>query len=120
MTIARRTLTAPFSGMLGWNRPARSLSEIERALAKGATLLDVRTPGEFYGDALPRAVNIPLGELGHRLGELGDADSPIVVYCRSGSRSGVAENLLRRAGYRTVLDLGARQNGLRLTRLSGR
>ena len=123
MTTASWTLPTPFAGLFGRNRQAdtdgaRSLSDIEAALAEGATLLDVRTPGEFQVDPLPRAVNVPLGELGRRLGSLGAADAPIVVYCRSGSRSAMAKTLLRRAGFPKVLDLGARRNGLRLARLT--
>ena len=45
------------------------------------TVLDVRPADEFALGHLPRAVNIPLGELEHRLGEL-PADREVVAYCR--------------------------------------
>ncbi|MCC6995380.1 MAG: rhodanese-like domain-containing protein, partial [Deltaproteobacteria bacterium] len=71
-----------------------------RALvAQGALLLDVRTAGEFAGGHIEGALNIPVQELGQRLGELGDKARPIVVYCRSGKRSSRAASMLKGAGH---------------------
>jgi rhodanese-related sulfurtransferase len=74
-------------------------------VASGALLLDVRTPAEFGEGHVPQALNVPVQELGVRLGELGSKERPIVVYCRSGGRSAQATALLRRAGYQ-VKDIG--------------
>ena len=68
-------------------------------------LVDVRTPEEFASGHLPNAVNIPLQDLPNRLGEIA-VDEPVVLYCRSGNRSGQAAQLLTAAGYTQVLDLG--------------
>jgi len=68
-------------------------------------LVDVRTPEEFSGGHIPGAVNIPLQELETRLTEI-PADSPVVLYCRSGNRSAQAADILREAGYSRVYDLG--------------
>ena len=76
---------------------------------KGATLLDVRTPGEFASGHLSGAVNIPLNDLSSRIQEL-RADQAIVVYCRSGRRSAIAAKLLREHGVGSVTDLGAMSN----------
>ncbi len=69
------------------------------------TLLDVRRPEELaesgYIDGM---VNIPLDEEQSRLSEI-RADIPVVVYCRSGNRSGQASVILADAGYE-VYDLG--------------
>ncbi|ADN76850.1 Rhodanese domain protein [Ferrimonas balearica DSM 9799] len=74
---------------------------------EGALLVDVRTPGEFAAGHLPGAINIPLDQLPGRLDELGDSKSqPIVVYCRSGNRSGQALNWLSRQGYQQVQNGG--------------
>ncbi len=62
-------------------------------------LVDVRQPEEVAEWAIPGAVNIPLGDLPHRLGEL-PTDHPVVVVCRSGNRSSQATAFLARAGYR--------------------
>lgn len=72
---------------------------------ENATLLDVRTPGEFSGGHVEGAVNIPVGDLGGRVSEV-DQDRPVVVYCQSGGRSASAAELLRGQGY-TVHDMGA-------------
>lgn len=74
-------------------------------VAKGALLLDVRTPEEFRERHLDGAVNIPVQELGARVRELGAKERPIVVYCRSGARSASAAALMKAAGYQ-VLDIG--------------
>ncbi len=76
-----------------------------KLVEQGALLLDVRTPTEFREGHVPRALNVPVQELGARLRELGPTTRPIVVYCRSGGRSAQATTLLRQAGY-AVTDLG--------------
>ncbi len=71
----------------------------------GAKIVDVRTPGEFSNGAYPGALNIPLSLLRQRLNEI-PKDKPIVLYCRSGSRSASAARVLKRAGYLDVLNAG--------------
>lgn len=68
-------------------------------------LLDVRTPEEFASGHIHGAVNVPLDVLGNRLSEV-PTDQPIVVYCRSGNRSAQASQLLARAGYTNIYDMG--------------
>ncbi len=78
-----------------------------RALvAAGATLVDVRTPAEFADAHVPGAINVPVEQLGGRLGDLGRTDRELVLYCRSGSRSSHAARQLRAAGFTKVHDLG--------------
>lgn len=72
----------------------------------GALLLDVRTPDEFRGGHLDGALNVPVQELGGRVSELGDPGRPVVVYCQAGGRASMAEQLLRRAGFQEVFNLG--------------
>ncbi|HEY1734914.1 MAG TPA: rhodanese-like domain-containing protein [Acidimicrobiales bacterium] len=62
-------------------------------------VLDVREPEEVADWAFPGAVNIPLGELGGRTGEL-PTDRPIVVVCHSGVRSASAADALATGGWR--------------------
>lgn len=82
--------------------------EKARELVKGgARLVDVRTRAEFAAGHIEGAVNIPVGELGARLGEVGDREKPVVVYCASGMRSSSAAGALRGAGFLRVHDLGA-------------
>jgi rhodanese-related sulfurtransferase len=74
--------------------------EIRGRLARGEEvfLLDVREPDEVAEWAYPIGVNIPLGQLGDRLGEL-PTGTTIVVACHSGGRSAAAANALSEAGW---------------------
>jgi molybdopterin/thiamine biosynthesis adenylyltransferase/rhodanese-related sulfurtransferase len=67
-------------------------------------VIDVREPHELEISHLPRAVNIPLGQLAGRLSEL-DSAQAYVVMCRSGVRSAQALDLLASAGFRKVKNL---------------
>ena len=78
-----------------------------RSLVKdGAKLVDVRTPAEYGGGHIEGAINIPLDQLAGRMTELGDKAEPIIVYCRSGGRSGKAKQQLQAAGFEEVYNLG--------------
>ncbi len=67
-----------------------------------SVFLDVREEWEFDDDNLG-AKNIPLGDLPHRLDELGEfKDQEIIVHCRSGARSGNAKKFLESKGYSKV------------------
>lgn len=88
--------------------PGNERGTTARALAaRGAVLLDVRTPEEFASEHVEGAVNIPLGELAARSRELGRKERPVVVYCRSGRRSAEAARFLRSLGFAHVHDMGA-------------
>ncbi len=67
-------------------------------------LVDVRNPGEAAGGMIANAVNIPVGQLPDRIGEL-DPRRPTVVYCAGGYRSSMAASLLRKNGFDDVSDL---------------
>ena len=82
-------------------------------LSQGAILLDVRSTGEYAQNCAPKTINIPLGELTSRLGEL-PKDRPVVVCCASGTRSGMAKALLKKNGYTNVHNIGSWTNFLHL------
>lgn len=72
-----------------------------------AVLLDVRTPAEFASGHAAGARLIPHDEVRARAAsELPDRDAPIVLYCRSGRRSGLAASALVELGYTRVYDFG--------------
>ena len=85
-----------------------------QVLPAGALVVDVRTPEEFAARHFPGAVNIPFDQIGGRTGELGALDRPIVVYCRSGRRSGIAKRTLEKAGFTNVTNGGGLEQMLRL------
>lgn len=67
-------------------------------------LLDVREPHELEISKLPNTINIPLGQLAGRLVELDSADD-MAVFCKSGTRSMRALELLSSAGFKKVRNL---------------
>jgi len=78
------------------------LRELADAMGKGGvTLLDVRSRAEWSAGHLPQAVNVPLGDLEHRLGAL-PAGRPIVVHCQTGARAAIAASILYARGVREV------------------
>ena len=72
-------------------------------------LIDVRTPEEYATGHIAGSINIPVQEIGARLGEISQ-DEPVVLYCRSGNRSNQAAQILDGAGYTGVYDLGGIQS----------
>lgn len=80
--------------------------------------VDVRTPEEFSAGHVEGAINIPHTEMGQRYEELepyAGEGHEIVVYCRSGRRSGIAQQILEREGFGNVENGG----GLRDLRAQG-
>ncbi|MBP7824689.1 rhodanese-like domain-containing protein [Pseudomonas fluvialis] len=70
-------------------------------------LIDVRSAEEFAGGALDNALLLPHEQIAERIASLvPDKQTPIVVYCRSGRRSSIAEDQLRQLGYRHVRNAG--------------
>ncbi len=78
---------------------------VAEKIKAGATIVDVRSEGEFRGGAYRGAINVPLQALSGRLARI-PRDRPVVVYCASGSRSAMAARILRKAGYADVSNAG--------------
>jgi rhodanese-related sulfurtransferase len=84
---------------------SEKLSEIIASADPNTYLVDVRTGEEFKSGAIPSAINIPFDVIADNL-PTQDRSARIIVYCRSGNRSGVAYNTLIRLGFTNVLDFG--------------
>jgi len=66
----------------------------------GALIVDVRTAGEFQAGHLPNAINIPFEQIAATFKARKIAkDKSVVLYCRSGRRSGIAFDTLISEGY---------------------
>jgi rhodanese-related sulfurtransferase len=74
-------------------------------VASGAKVVDVRTPQEFASGHVPGAINIPYEEVGKRTAEIGPSSTPVVLYCRSGRRSAIAADSLKKAGFQNLYDM---------------
>ena len=69
-------------------------------------VIDVREDKEIQGGKIQGARHITLGDLSSKVGELQKhKQSPVLVYCRSGSRSGYACQTLTKAGFEDVSNL---------------
>lgn len=77
---------------------------------KSCTFLDVREVGEYKAGHIKGFQNIPLSQLGRRIGEI-DASKPIILTCQSGMRSKQAAKVLRRQGLRNVSHLKTGMSG---------
>lgn len=73
--------------------------EINDILANGGYLIDVREPIERDMGMIEGSVNIPLGELRERLGEI-PVGQDIYVYCQVGLRGYLATRILMQAGFK--------------------
>lgn len=72
----------------------------------GTLLIDVRTPEEYEAGHLEGARLMPLNELEEKLGSLVESKStPVVVYCRSGRRSGMGGAIMKDKGWTDVRNL---------------
>ena len=80
--------------------------DLETKIKAGAKIIDVRTTEEFNEEHYPNALNIPVDQIRQRLTEFGEKNTPIVVYCASGSRSAFAARMLKSAGYTDVINAG--------------
>lgn len=87
----------------GWDITAVELAELLRS-GRPIRLLDVREPHELEISRLENAQLIPLGQLASRLSEL-DSAQEMVVFCKAGTRSARALELLLSAGFRKVKHL---------------
>lgn len=86
-----------------WDIDARQLAE-QLDQGQPIHLLDVREPHELEISHLEGADLIPLGQLAARLSELDSAEE-MVVFCKAGTRSARALELLASAGFRKVKNL---------------
>lgn len=79
----------------------------KRLVAAGVKVVDVRTAEEFAGGHVPGAVNVPFNEMEKRHAEVGPPGAPVLLYCRSGRRSGIATETLKAKGFTAIYDFQA-------------
>jgi rhodanese-related sulfurtransferase len=116
LAVALMLAAAIACGPAASGRPTISNAELATKIKQGQAplVLDVRSPEEFKSGHIPGAVNIPVDELGSRLGELKLAKGDeVVVHCERGARAAKAEALLQQSGYTDVVDLSGHMKGWR-------
>jgi len=91
-----------FSNLFGGGATANLQSIVD----EGAFLVDVRTPGEFAEGHVKGSVNIPLDKVTMELEKFKNKKN-IIVFCRSGNRSGQAKTILEQQGIVNVTNGGS-------------
>ena len=85
-----------------------SVKELKDRMDSGNTdfvLIDVREPGEHDAFNIGGTL-IPVGTIAGALDELeAHRDIEVIMYCRSGARSGMAQGFLQQAGFKNVRNL---------------
>ncbi len=80
-------------------------SQIQQLINQGALVIDVRTPEEFQLAHYRDAINIPHDQIEKHLSELEKyKNKTIIVYCRSGRRSGIAKQILELNGFKNIVN----------------
>jgi len=85
------------------------LAEIIASGDPDTYLVDVRTEAEYKAGAIPSAINIPFDVIADNL-PTEDRSARIIVYCRSGNRSGIAQDTLEGLGFTNVTNFGGVSN----------
>lgn len=88
-------------GSLFASGPSARAEQAWQEIAAGAVVVDVRTPAEFASGHVKGAINIPLDQVAQGFAKY-DKNTNIVVYCRSGNRSGQAQSFLLQNGFTKV------------------
>ncbi len=82
-----------------------SCDQLRQFLAKGAQLIDVRSTMEFNQGALNGAINLPINTIQSSIESI-DKSKPVLLYCRSGARSGMVQQFLISLGFKDVYNIG--------------
>ncbi|GLB47668.1 rhodanese-like domain-containing protein [Neptunitalea lumnitzerae] len=76
--------------------------KIQDFVERGAIIVDVRTPGEYNGGAIPGSKNIPLQSLSGKVATIKKWDKPVITCCASGMRSASAATVLKSNGIEVI------------------
>ena len=81
-----------------------SIQDFSEHLVIPHTLIDVRKPGEFKTEFMPGAIHIPLENLQEKISGL-DKNNHYAIFCVAGYRSMIAVSILKRNGFKHLLNL---------------
>jgi|SRR5665647_2438495 len=79
---------------------------LQDVISSGATILDVRTKGEYQSGHLKNSINIPIDKLPQNIKKL-NINKSIITCCASGSRSASARKILKSNGFEKVYNGGS-------------
>jgi phage shock protein E len=82
---------------------------MDNLIKKDAFLVDVRTEDEFAEGHVNGSTNIPLDQVASQMEQFKGKEQ-IIVFCRSGNRSGQAKMILEQNGFKNVINGGTWQD----------
>jgi phage shock protein E len=80
--------------------------DLQELIRNGATIVDVRTKGEYQQGHIKNSVNIPLDKLDQNLKKI-NKNKAVITCCASGMRSASAKSILKSNGFTEVHNGGA-------------
>jgi phage shock protein E len=82
-------------------------------------IIDVRTEAEWKGGHIEGAVLIPYEKIEEKIEAIAkDKSQPIYLYCRTGRRSKIAEESLKKLGYKNIINLKTLENTAKVMKLN--
>ena len=105
--------------MISYIKSILGLNTDTKVIEQGAVIIDVRSAGEFATGHIKGALNIPLEIVESKADDLKKYPQ-VVVYCRSGNRSGQACRYLMQSGLNNVIDAGSINDAQILLDASGK
>lgn len=111
--MIKKTILLLFAALMASCTQSEQKAEPEREVKREtgieghAVTIDVRSAKEFESGHLEQAVNIPHTEIADKIADqVKDKDAKIEVYCKSGTRAGIAQKTLQDMGYTNVHNTG--------------
>ena len=90
-------------------------------LPDNAVLLDVRQIEEFNAGHIDGAVLVPHDMIAEKIGAfVPNKNTPVYIYCRSGRRSAIAVEAMKKLGYTNLIDLGGMDEAKKSLRKYGK
>ncbi len=106
-TISACSSDAVSSGDLDLVPAQEQKQTLDNNSTQSYILIDVRSNEEYQENGVKQAINLPYNNIdeGNIASVVSDKNTPIKLYCRSGSRAGVAMDTLLKLGYTNVENL---------------
>ena len=109
-------------GFESWKNSNKSIDKItsisadvlEENIKHGATVFDVRKPGEYENEHIENVANTPLDYLEEHLNEF-PKDTTFFIHCAGGYRSVIAASILKMNGFDNVIDVAGGFSAIRNT-----
>ncbi len=89
------------------NPGTNTVPSVKSETDKSTLVIDVRTPEEYLSGHIDNAINIPVTVIEKEIKNYTtDKNQKILLYCRSGNRSGQALEVLKNLGYTNAENIG--------------